>query len=152
HVVTCGCTAEGQCSLPSCGPTGREYIAVAAGQFHTLLLCADGNVLIRGLNNFGQCGAPALKAVAAEINQICEAALGKALKLIRDDGTQRCTHAYKENVEAHLLGNVMYGTLLGRVSRAPGLLGRFKPEHESKWSVTQHAKFGDQLHMKSTGV
>eukprot|EP00439_Symbiodinium_sp_Y106_P068376 s372_g11.t1 len=39
------------------------YIAVAAGQFHTLLLCADGNVLIRGLNNFGQCGAPALKAV-----------------------------------------------------------------------------------------
>ena len=25
-----------------------RYIAVAAGQFHTLLLCADGNVLIRG--------------------------------------------------------------------------------------------------------
>ena len=55
EVVAWGWNNHGQCTVPS---PNEDFIAVAAGEFHSLGLKADGSIVAWGNNNSGQCDVP----------------------------------------------------------------------------------------------
>ena len=80
-------------------PTGAQYVAVAAGPSHTVLLRNDGTAIAVGSNCSGQCTVPELPAGAQLRPQYVIVATGfEHTVLLRNDGTSRLrqnTHTYK---------------------------------------------------------
>jgi len=54
-LVAWGYNWYGQCDVPA----GSDYIAIAAGYWHSLALKADGSLAAWGYNGYGQCDVPA---------------------------------------------------------------------------------------------
>lgn len=50
------------------GPGGVEFVAVAAGRYHSVGLSAEGIVHTWGLNDWGQLGRPGIRQVSWRVN------------------------------------------------------------------------------------
>ena len=64
EIVAWGDNTHGQCEVP----TGKDYVAITAGMYHSIALRFDGSIVAWGDNTAGQCNAPAdngFTAVAA---------------------------------------------------------------------------------------
>jgi hypothetical protein len=59
-LVAWGWNGEGECNIPS----GTNYIAIAAGGFHSLALKSDGSIIAWGDNYYGECNVPSGNYVA----------------------------------------------------------------------------------------
>jgi alpha-tubulin suppressor-like RCC1 family protein len=55
-IVAWGDNEYGQCNVPA---PNNGFVAVAAGDSHSLGLKADGAIVAWGQNNYGQCDIPA---------------------------------------------------------------------------------------------
>jgi hypothetical protein len=56
ELVAWGSNNRGQCNIPA---VEAEFVAVAAGEYHSLALRDDGSILAWGSNSFGQSNVPA---------------------------------------------------------------------------------------------
>jgi len=55
QIVAWGNNTYGQCNAPS----GNDFVAIAAGEYHSLALKSDGSLVAWGLNKYSQCDVPA---------------------------------------------------------------------------------------------
>ncbi|CAK0800000.1 unnamed protein product [Prorocentrum cordatum] len=104
---------SGQCDIPAPGE-GLNYMQVAAGGTHTVLLKSDGTAAACGANESGQCDLPALTGTLT-YTQV--AAGGAHTVLLRSDGTAvACGYNDSGQCDVHALGG---GLAITQVTAGP---------------------------------
>jgi len=58
-IAAWGWNEEGQCTVPA---PNSDFVAIAAGEIHSLGLKSDGSIVAWGWNDYGQCDVPAPNA------------------------------------------------------------------------------------------